>query len=146
MTDAVKPWVAELPNLETTSYINMYFLSGRKLGDERRAHFCTVARILGRRRLLWQLMSELVAVLLWAVPVFYTFDQANQVVPDTRRAFFYHGGANGIKDREARVLRGYGASRSAVPPKGAAGPKVSFCVGDGLHFVFNVGTLGEKGG
>jgi hypothetical protein len=59
---------------------------------------------------------------------------------------FYHGGANALKGGEARVVRGHGTGRSGVPPKGAAGPKVPFCVGDGLHFVFVVGTRGEKGG
>ena len=93
------------------------------------------------------MMSKFVAILSRAVARFYTVDQANQLVPDTRRALFYNGGANALKGGEARVVRrGHGTGRSGVSPKGAAGPKVPFCVGDGLHFVFVVGTRGEKGG
>ena len=147
MIDAVNPCVAELPNFETTSYIMSIRQEERwEVRYEYGAHFCLVARIYGRRRSLHHLGSKFIAILIWASTMCYTFDQSNQLVPDTGRALIYHGGTNALKVGKTGVGRGQGARNTVVSPKGAAGSKMSFCVGDRLHLVFAFGMRRKKGG
>jgi len=50
---------------------------------EKEAYFCCIARVLGRRGLLYYLWSEFVAIFFWGTPVFHALEQANQPIPNT---------------------------------------------------------------